>query len=142
MVGGQLADLEAERKPPSQAAIEWIHRHKTGALLTASVEIGALHAGAAPDDLEAIARYGEAVGLAFQITDDVLDRTASAEALGKTPGKDEKSGKATYPALLGVDAAKREADRLVGVALAAIPRTVRDRTILDALARFAVDRAH
>ena len=142
MVGGQLADLEAERKPPSEAPVEWIHRHKTGALLTASVEIGALHAGATPDDLAAIARYGEAIGLAFQITDDVLDRTASAEALGKTPGKDEKSGKATYPALLGLDASRREALRLVACALDAIPQSVRERSVLEALARYAVDRAH
>jgi geranylgeranyl diphosphate synthase type II len=142
MVGGQLADLTAERKPPSEAPIEWIHRHKTGALLAASVEIGALHAGAGTNDLTAIARYGEAIGLAFQITDDVLDRTSSAEALGKTPGKDEKSGKATYPALIGLDASRGEANRLVAVALHAIPDSVRERSVLDALARYAVDRAH
>jgi geranylgeranyl diphosphate synthase type II len=142
MVGGQLADLEAERKPPSEAQIEWIHRHKTGALLTASVELGALHAGATREDLVAIARYGEALGLAFQITDDILDRTSSAETLGKTPGKDVKSGKATYPALLGVDASQREALRLVALALEAIPDSVHERSILEALARYAVDRAH
>jgi geranylgeranyl pyrophosphate synthase len=142
MVGGQLADLEAERKPPTEAPLEWIHRHKTGALLAASVEIGALHAGAAASDLAAIGGYGEALGLAFQITDDVLDRTSSAEALGKTPGKDEKSGKATYPALLGLDASRREAGRLVASALDAIPSSVRDRSFLEALARYAVDRAH
>jgi geranylgeranyl diphosphate synthase type II len=142
MVGGQLADLEAERKPPSEAPIEWIHRHKTGALLAACVEIGALHAGAATDDLVAIARYGEAMGLAFQITDDVLDRTASAAALGKTPGKDEKSGKATYPALLGLDASRREAERLVALALDSIPTSVKEPAFLAALARYAVNRAH
>jgi len=142
MVGGQLADLEAGRKPPAEAPLEWIHRHKTGALLSASVEIGALHAGAAAGDRAAMARYGEAVGLAFQIADDLLDRTASAEALGKTPGKDEKSGKATYPALLGLDASRREADRLVALALACIPVTVKEPAFLDALARYAVDRTH
>ena len=142
MVGGQLADLLAERRPPAEAPIEWIHRHKTGALLAASVEIGALHAGAAANDLAAIARYGEAMGLAFQITDDVLDRTASAEALGKTPGKDEKSGKATYPALVGLDESRREAGRLVALALEAIPSCVKEPAVLEALARYAVDRAH
>ena len=142
MVGGQLADLLAERRPPAEAPIEWIHRHKTGALLAASVEIGALHAGAAANDLAAIARYGEAMGLAFQITDDVLDRTASAEALGKTPGKDEKSGKATYPALVGLDESRREARRLVALALEAIPSCVKEPAVLEALARYAVDRAH
>jgi geranylgeranyl diphosphate synthase type II len=142
MVGGQLADLEAERTPPAQAPLEWIHRHKTGALIAASVELGALHAGADPADRAAMARYGDAVGLAFQITDDVLDRTASASALGKTPGKDEKSGKATYPALLGLDASRREARRLVDLALESIPATVKDPEFLDALARYAIDRAH
>ncbi len=142
MVGGQLADLLAERRPPAETPIEWIHRHKTGALIAASVGIGALHAGAARSDLVAIARYGEAMGLAFQITDDVLDRTASAEALGKTPGKDVKSGKATYPALLGLDESQREARRLVAVALTAIPGSVREPSVLEALARYAVDRAH
>jgi len=142
MVGGQLADLEAERKPPVEAPLQWIHQHKTGALIAASVELGALHAGATAEDRAAMARYGDAVGLAFQITDDVLDRTASAEALGKTPGKDEKSGKATYPALLGLDASRREAERLVELALAAIPRTVGEPAVLDALARYAIDRPH
>jgi geranylgeranyl diphosphate synthase type II len=142
MVGGQLADLEAERRPLGEAPLEWIHRHKTGALLSASVEIGALHAGAAAEDRAAMARYGDALGLAFQIADDLLDRTASAEALGKTPGKDEKSGKATYPALLGVDEARREADRLVDLAKACIPLTVKEPAFLQALARYAVDRTH
>ncbi len=142
MVGGQIADLAAEHKPPVEVALEWIHRHKTGALLSASVELGALHGGAAEEDREAMARYGEAVGLAFQIADDLLDRTASAQALGKTPGKDEKSGKATYPALLGPSESRLAADRLVASALAFIPAAVKDRAMLDALARYAVDRTH
>ena len=142
MVGGQLADLEAERKPTDGASLAWIHRHKTGALIAASVEIGALHAGAEAKDRAAMARFGEAVGLAFQITDDVLDRTATATALGKTPGKDEKSGKATYPALLGLDASRLEAERLVALARASIPATIRQPAFLDALARYAIDRAH
>jgi geranylgeranyl diphosphate synthase, type II len=142
MVGGQLADLEAERKPLDGASLAWIHRHKTGALISASVEIGALHGGAESKDRAAMARFGEAVGLAFQITDDVLDRTATATALGKTPGKDEKSGKATYPKLLGLDASRREAERLVALAKASIPATIRQPAFLDALARYAIDRAH
>jgi geranylgeranyl diphosphate synthase type II len=142
MVGGQIADLEAEGKVAAVRHLEWIHRHKTGALIAAAVEIGAVHAAASEDDRAAMARYGEAVGLAFQIADDVLDRTASAEALGKTPGKDEKSGKATYPALLGVTESRQEAERLVDYALASIPSSVKDSTVLDALARYAVDRTH
>jgi geranylgeranyl diphosphate synthase type II len=142
MVGGQQADLEAERKPPAEASLAWIHRHKTGALISASVEIGALHGGAEAKDRVAMSRFGESVGLAFQIIDDVLDRTASASALGKTPGKDEKSGKATYPALIGLDASRREAERLVALAMESIPATVKEPAFLEALARYAIDRAH
>jgi len=142
MVGGQWADLEAERTAPALARLEWIHTHKTGALLTASATLGAIHAGASAADQAALGRFGDAIGLAFQIADDILDRTATAAALGKTPGKDEKSGKATYPALLGVEASRREAERLVEAAQAYIPVSVGDRTILDALARYAVDRTH
>ena len=142
MVGGQIADLEAERSTPALPAIEWIHRHKTGALLAASAELGALHAGAPAEACAAMRRYGRALGLAFQIADDVLDRTSSAEALGKTPGKDEKRGKATYPSLLGVDASRGEAKRLVEEALAFLPAAVQDRGILEALARYVVDRSH
>ncbi|HEX4825464.1 MAG TPA: farnesyl diphosphate synthase [Candidatus Polarisedimenticolaceae bacterium] len=140
MVGGQLADLDAERKPAELPALEWIHAHKTGALLAASAELGALHAGAPPPVCRAFARFGAALGLAFQIADDILDRTATAAALGKTPGKDERAGKATYPALLGVDRSRAEADRLAAQARAEIPESVRDRGLLDALARYAVER--
>jgi geranylgeranyl diphosphate synthase type II len=142
MVGGQIADLQAEGTSVPAGRLEWIHGRKTGALIAASVELGALHAGASAEDRRAMARYGEAVGLAFQIADDLLDRTATVEALGKTPGKDVKSGKATYPALLGLPRSRREADRLVAHALASLPATVKDRTVLDALARYAVDRTH
>jgi geranylgeranyl diphosphate synthase, type II len=142
MVGGQWADLEAERTAPEPARLEWIHTHKTGALLAASAALGAIHAGASAADRAAFARFGGALGLAFQIADDILDRTATAADLGKTPGKDEKSGKATYPALLGVEASRREAERLVGAAQDCLPASVGDRTILDALARYAVDRTH
>ncbi len=142
MVGGQMADLEAERTEAAADRLEWIHRHKTGALLAASAELGALHGGASAEDRRAMARYGEALGLAFQIADDVLDRTGNAQALGKTPGKDERSGKATYPALFGVAASRAEAERLVGLALEAIPAAVCERSLLEALARYAVEREH
>jgi geranylgeranyl pyrophosphate synthase len=142
MVGGQIADLAAEGKIPAITELTWIHRHKTGALIAAAVEIGAIHAGASAEDRAAMSRYGEALGLAFQIADDILDRTAPASALGKTPGKDEKSGKATYPALLGLEESRREADRLVAIALAAIPSSIKDGSWLQALARYAVERTH
>ena len=139
MVGGQMADLEAEGRSPSREGLDWIHRHKTGALFSAAAELGALHAGATAEECAAMARFGAALGLAFQVQDDVLDRTADALALGKTPGKDERSGKATYPALLGLDASRAEAMRLIHVALGEIPpRAVPDR--LEGIARSAVDR--
>jgi geranylgeranyl pyrophosphate synthase len=142
MVGGQIADLAAEHAPQERSTLEWIHRHKTGALLAASCEVGALHAGARPEDRAAMARYGAALGLAFQIADDVLDETASAATLGKTPGKDHAAGKLTYPAVVGVAASRGEARRLADAACEAIPSTARDRSILTALARFAVERTH
>ena len=141
MVGGQMADLEGEQSPPEREALTWIHAHKTGALLAASAELGALHAGADAAACAAMARYGASLGLAFQIIDDVLDRTESAASLGKTPGKDEAAGKVTFPALIGIDASRREAERLVEEARAAIPATVRDRTLLDDLARYSVERS-
>ncbi len=142
MVGGQLADLLAERRPAESVPLEWIHRRKTGALLSASVELGAILAAAGPGERAALVRYGEALGLAFQITDDVLDRTASVEALGKTPGKDERSGKATYPAIHGVEASRDEARRQAELAIEALPPSLRTGTVLAALARYAVDRTH
>ena len=141
MVDGQMADLEGEQSPPEREALTWIHAHKTGALLAASAELGALHAGADAAACAAMARYGASLGLAFQIIDDVLDRTESAASLGKTPGKDEAAGKVTFPALIGIDASRREAERLVEEARAAIPATVRDRTLLDDLARYSVERS-
>jgi geranylgeranyl pyrophosphate synthase len=140
MVGGQTADLEAERTTAGLDALAWIHAHKTGALIAASAELGALHAGASAEDRAAFARFGRDLGLAFQIADDILDRTASAATLGKTPGKDERAGKATYPALLGVDASRREAERLAASARDEIPGSVREPEILEALARYAVER--
>jgi len=140
MVGGQMADLEAEGSAPSREGLDWIHRHKTGALFSAAAELGALHAGAAAEDGAAMARFGAALGLAFQVQDDVLDRTADATALGKTPGKDERSGKATYPALFGLAASRAEAARLVHVALGEIPARTRIRERLEGIARSAVDR--
>jgi geranylgeranyl diphosphate synthase type II len=141
MVGGQIADLEAEGMASTREALDWIHRHKTGALFSASAELGALHGGASEDERAAMARFGHALGLAFQVQDDVLDRTADASALGKTPGKDERSGKATYPALLGLDASRREAARLAEDAAAQIPAGARRRERLVDITRSVVDRS-
>jgi geranylgeranyl diphosphate synthase type II len=140
MVGGQMADLEAERAPVGADGLEWIHRRKTGALLAASAELGAIHAGASRSDRAALAAYGHALGLAFQIADDVLDCTSTAEDLGKTPGKDREAGKATYPAMYGLEASRERAARLVDQAMDALRPNGLLSEPLAALVKFAVTR--
>ena len=140
MVGGQLQDLQSEARPTGAEALESIHRRKTGALLAASLRVGALAAGANEATVAALTVYGEDLGLAFQIVDDVLDVTASAEALGKTAGKDESARKATYPALYGLDGARALAARRVDEALAALHGAGIASPELEALARFVLER--
>jgi geranylgeranyl diphosphate synthase type II len=111
MIGGQVADLEGEGKPPDAKLLESIHRAKTGALLRASVRMGAIYAGADDGQLDAISRYGEHIGLAFQIVDDILDVEQSSESLGKTAGKDAQQHKITFPAVYGLDESRRMAER-------------------------------
>ncbi|HLM99715.1 MAG TPA: farnesyl diphosphate synthase [Bryobacteraceae bacterium] len=111
MIGGQVADLEGEGKPPDAQLLEAIHRAKTGALLRASVRMGAIYAGADARQLEDISRFGEHVGLAFQIVDDILDVEESSEALGKTAGKDAQQHKITFPAVYGLEESHRMAER-------------------------------
>jgi geranylgeranyl pyrophosphate synthase len=106
MVGGQLLDLQAEGGIVDVAQLETIHRAKTGALLASSLRIGALAAGADEGQLASLTRYGEALGLAFQITDDVLDVTGNAGDLGKKAGRDEALRKASYPSLFGIEGAR------------------------------------
>ena len=117
MVGGQVADLEAEGQPVSSNGLEFIHRHKTGALIHAASKVGAVVGGGSDEHVAHLARYGENIGLAFQIIDDILDVTGSAETLGKSAGKDEKAGKATYPHVHGIKNAKERASELVTGAL-------------------------
>ena len=140
MVGGQLLDLEGEAREIDGRALEAIHRRKTGALLAASLTIGALAAGAGEDALAALGVYGESVGLAFQIVDDVLDVTASAEALGKTAGKDQSAAKSTYPALYGVEGARALAARCVDQAIDALREGGVRSGELEALARYVLER--
>ncbi len=110
MIGGQVSDIEGERKHPDAALLEAIHRAKTGALLRASLRMGAIYAGADEDQLSALSRYGEHAGLAFQIVDDVLDVEQSSEALGKTSGKDAKQKKITFPAVYGLERSRAMAE--------------------------------
>ncbi len=141
MVGGQVADLEAEGVRADVALVESIHRRKTAALIAAAVEAGALAGGAAPDVLRALRAYGEALGLAFQVTDDLLDATASTAVTGKREGGDAASGKATYPAVLGVDGARRVAHELLARCLAVLQPLGARAEPLRALATFIVERA-
>jgi geranylgeranyl diphosphate synthase type II len=110
MIGGQVADLEGEGKPPDAQLLETIHRAKTGALLRASLRLGAIYAGAAEPQYAALSCYGEHVGLAFQIVDDILDVEEPSEALGKTAGKDAAQQKITFPAVYGLETSRRMAD--------------------------------
>jgi geranylgeranyl diphosphate synthase, type II len=110
MIGGQVADLEGEGKPPDAQLLETIHRAKTGALLRASLRMGAIFAGATAEQYSALSCYGEHMGLAFQIVDDILDVEESSESLGKTAGKDAQQQKITFPAVYGLEASRGMAE--------------------------------
>ena len=140
MIGGQLLDLEGEGTPLSLAGLERVHRAKTGALITASATLGGRAARTTPERLAALARYGAAIGLAFQIADDVLDVTATSDQLGKTAGRDEALSNSTYPALLGVEGAKRRAQALVRDACDALAGAGLLTGDLARIARFTVER--
>jgi len=120
LVGGQVVDLESEGRSVDLETLEYIHLHKTGALLRACVISGALIAGAPEPLLEALGTYARGIGLAFQIIDDILDLTASSEVLGKTAGKDLTADKTTYPKLLGLEESRRRAEALVSEAKACL----------------------
>jgi len=140
MIGGQVVDLEAEHRKPDLTTLEYIHRSKTAALITASVASGGLYAGADDDAIEQLRIFGKCIGLAFQIVDDVLDVTQTSEQLGKTAGKDTAAEKATYPALFGIDESVKKADQLVEKALGSLEGFGSRADTLKALARFLVER--
>lgn len=140
MIGGQLLDLESEGVHLTADALERVHRLKTGALITASVTLGARAARSTDAQRLALARYGAAIGLAFQIADDVLDITATTDELGKTAGRDLDLHKSTYPALLGVDGAVARAVALVDDGCAALAEEQLLTPTLEQLARFIVER--
>ncbi|HEV8449476.1 MAG TPA: farnesyl diphosphate synthase [Gemmatimonadaceae bacterium] len=141
MIGGQLLDLDAEGSDPPVEDLERIHRAKTGALIRAAAVIGGMAAQALPAKLDALAEYGDSIGLAFQIADDVLDVTATTDRLGKTAGRDLDLAKGTYPRALGVAGAERRAGELVEQACRALRHEGLLNEELDALAHFAVERA-
>lgn len=140
MIGGQLLDLEGEGRPLALADLERIHSAKTGALITAAATVGGRAAAATREGLAALARYGEAVGLAFQIADDVLDVTATTDQLGKTAGRDLALRKSTYPALLGVEGAKGRAAALIDDGCRALREVGLCTPALEWIARFSVER--
>jgi geranylgeranyl diphosphate synthase type II len=140
MIGGQVVDLEAEGTKPGTETLEYIHRAKTAALITASIVSGGIFAGAADTDVSRLRSFGQSIGLAFQIVDDVLDVTQSSEQLGKTAGKDTVAEKATYPALFGIEMSIEKADTLVDSAFASLQSFGSRADTLKALARFLVER--
>ncbi|HUF29281.1 MAG TPA: farnesyl diphosphate synthase [Gemmatimonadaceae bacterium] len=142
MVGGQLLDLEAEGRALTLDELEHIHAGKTGALMRAATRVGALAAACDTPAYDALDRFGEALGLAFQIADDVLDATATSEQIGKTAGRDAALRKTTFPTLLGVDGALRRAHGVVEGACTALAASGLLTDDLRALARFAVERTH
>jgi geranylgeranyl pyrophosphate synthase len=141
MVGGQWLDLLGEGRALDGAALDRLHAHKTGALLAASLEMGAEAAEAAPSTVSAMRRYGQAIGLAFQIADDVLDATASAEVLGKNPS-DAALAKSTYVSLHGLARARERARAVVDDGLRALDEAEIHAPALRALAHYVVDRDH
>ncbi|HYC31529.1 MAG TPA: polyprenyl synthetase family protein [Gemmatimonadales bacterium] len=140
MVGGQWLDLEAERRTLSLPELRDVHRGKTGALIRASCVLGGLAAEAGASGVAALTAYGEEIGLAFQIADDVLDATATSETLGKTAGRDAVLAKSTYVSLMGVGAAREEADRLARRAVEHLERAGLPSGALGALAGYIVTR--
>ena len=141
MIGGQMGDLEAEGKTVSAAEVEGIHRAKTGALIRASIRSGARYAGASEHDLEHLTRFGERLGLAFQIIDDILDVQSSPAQLGKSTHKDAARQKATYPAVFGLERSRSLASELVGEAIGELaPLGARARR-LEEIARYLLARS-
>jgi geranylgeranyl diphosphate synthase type II len=140
MIGGQVVDLEAEHTRPTAEMLEYIHRAKTAALITASIVSGGIFAGAKDSETRRLRAFGQSIGLAFQIVDDVLDVTQTSEQLGKTAGKDTAAQKATYPALFGVDESVHQADSLVSAALKELGGFGERAETLKQLARYLVER--
>jgi len=140
MVGGQVVDIESEGQDVDLATLQYIHTHKTGAMILASVQIGARLGGAEGEILKACTHFGERVGLAFQIVDDILDVEGKPELLGKNTGSDLSKRKATYPALLGIEESKRRARELTDLAVDALSPLGEKANPLRGIARFIISR--
>ena len=141
LIGGQMADIESEGENVDGSTLEYIHRSKTGAMIAASVVVGGIVAGANGDQIEKLRAYGQCIGLAFQIADDILDVTSTSEQLGKTPGKDQATNKATYPAIHGIAASQTRARELVAEAVEIVSSLGLKTQVLEEIARFIIARS-
>lgn len=141
MVGGQMADLEGEGKQPTLGELRFIHEHKTGALIAAAVASGGIMGGAGDTELKALRGYGHDIGLAFQVVDDILDQTSTAEKLGKSPGKDLAANKITYPRLMGLEGATKHAHELVSSAIGKLEALPQPQALVT-IAEYFVARTH
>jgi len=142
LIGGQVADIEGEGADLNRAQLKYIHLNKTSALLSSSIRFGGMSANATPKQIEALSIFGESLGLAFQVIDDILDVTQTTEQLGKSAGKDEAVGKATYPAIIGLEASRKEATRLTKKAVDALSVFGKKGATLEAIARYMLDREY
>ena len=142
MVGGQILDMDGEKRLLNLQELETVHVNKTGAILRFSIESGAVLAGASQSDREALVEYAHHIGLAFQIQDDILDIEGTSEQLGKTAGKDVASDKSTYPALLSLDGAKQKLNEHYNLAIEALEKVEVDTSILQQFAQYIVRRTN
>lgn len=142
MIGGQMIDIESEGQSVDLETVDYIHYHKTAALIEASLVTGALLAGASEQEILPIHRYGHAIGLAFQVVDDILDIEQTTEQLGKDAGSDVERGKATYPSVLGLDASKKKALELYQASIDALDASKAQTNILRSIAAFIVTRVN
>ncbi len=142
LIGGQVADLEAEGRAITRAELRYIHENKTAALLTTCVRLGAMSASATARQLVALTEFGRALGLAFQVIDDILDVTQTSEKLGKSAGKDIAAKKATYPAVIGLEKSRREAQRLTNRAHSALAVFQSSGETLSAIASYLLEREY
>lgn len=140
LIAGQVADLEGEGKTILADELRYIHQNKTAALIASSIRLGAMSANATSTALERLSKFGQALGLAFQVVDDILDITQTSEQLGKSAGKDVRAQKATYPALLGLERAQQEAARLTRLALSQLKPFGKKGERMEQIARYMLER--
>ena len=142
MLGGEMRDVECEGKTVSLAEVDYIHYHKTAALIEASLCIGAELASATEEQVASIQKFGKSIGLAFQVVDDILDVISTTEQLGKDAGSDEERGKATYPSVIGLEASRERANALYKEAIAELDSLPGDTSVLRSIAAFIVTRVN